>query len=100
MEKDNVRLARQAEAVMRSTARAAARGDYAVQVVLACVLLLSACGTSAPVADEAGEDLPCFVYKGLSEEEIRRMEARCDAYAACSDEAGGKCSPATGEATE
>ena len=62
------------------------------------LLLICACGEQNPSAFDEGEAPTCWVYKGLSEEEIKRMEAYCNAYATCSDEEGEACSVQT-EAT-
>lgn len=61
------------------------------------VLLLAACGGPEPSALGEDEMPTCWVYKGLSEEEIKRMEAWCNAYAVCSGEDGEACSGTSGE---
>lgn len=60
-------------------------------------LLLAACGGSAPYEAEMP---PCWVYKGLSEEEIARMEAWCNEYAVCSREDGEACAGPTEAAAQ
>lgn len=56
------------------------------------MLLLAACGGPEPSALDEDEMPPCWVYEGLNEDEVRRMEAYCDAYAVCSGEDGEACS--------
>lgn len=60
------------------------------------LLLLAACGRPEPSALDEDEMPTCWVYKGLSEEEIARMEAWCNEYAVCSSEDGEACSGTPG----
>lgn len=69
-----------------------------VAAIMGTVLLLSACGKTDPPIYDEGDAPPCWVYKGLNEEEIKQMEAYCNANATCSDEDGEACSVQT-EAT-
>lgn len=62
---------------------------------LGALILLCACGKSELAASEDDEVPPCWVYEGLDEKDIKRMEAYCNAYAVCSDEDGEACSGPT-----
>lgn len=61
------------------------------------LLLLAACGGPEPSALDEDEMPTCWVYKGLSEEEVARMEAWCSEYAVCSDEDDRRCSSTPGD---
>lgn len=68
-----------------------------VAAVFAALLLLSACGRPERAPPKDDEIPPCWVYKGLSEEKIKRMEEYCNEYAVCGDKDGEACSGMTGE---
>lgn len=61
------------------------------------LILLSACSKGEQATSQDDEIPPCWVYKGLDEEEIKRMEAWCNEHAVCGDKDGEACSGMTGE---
>lgn len=69
--------------------------SWADHTAMMCLLFVAACAEPESSELEASETKTCWVYKGLSDEEIKRMEERCNAYATCSGEEGDACSVQT-----